>query len=349
MKKSTNKIRSNYQAGISLVEILVSITVGLLILVGVLQMFAISSLNSNTNEANSRVQENIRYALSALSSDISHAGNMGCISVGQDYAGVDEYDGTEYTQNLLSNTSGVYQWDSTIEGVEGGTSSAADSITIRYTRPTVKLLVTPSATADSLQVNTPTSTAYVELKQYQVVVASNCKKNYVFMISNVPDSSGIVSFSAGVNAPVTGQSNDQNKIDRAAMNTLPFVDTSSTSGTPLYLYGGLVSGSFRYYIGDSAGAASTCALDPSSCSLYRDNGESQEELVPGVSDLQIEYGQMVGNNLSYTTANSVAWEDIDRIKVTLMVNSVDKIMGSNGFSPVIERVSKVIHLANYVN
>lgn len=70
------------QAGVSLVELMVSITLGLMILSGVLVVFVNTSAARNEVERISRQIENGRYASELLSEDLRLAGFYGELSVG---------------------------------------------------------------------------------------------------------------------------------------------------------------------------------------------------------------------------------------------------------------------------
>ncbi len=72
-----NKGRS-HQTGFTLIEILVAMTLGLLLLAGVLQIFINSKASYRFNEAQSRLQENGRFALQMVAEDIRIAGFWGC-------------------------------------------------------------------------------------------------------------------------------------------------------------------------------------------------------------------------------------------------------------------------------
>src|SRR5712691_6457768 len=78
------RIRRAYPraAGLSLVELLVSIALGLMVLAGVIVVFANSSAARNELERSSRQIENGRYALELLSSDLRMAGFYGELGVG---------------------------------------------------------------------------------------------------------------------------------------------------------------------------------------------------------------------------------------------------------------------------
>ena len=66
------------QAGLSLIELMISLTLGLLIILAITYVFAGSRASSRQQEAISAVQESGRIALEMLTRDIRMAGNPGC-------------------------------------------------------------------------------------------------------------------------------------------------------------------------------------------------------------------------------------------------------------------------------
>ncbi|MES2822595.1 MAG: PilW family protein [Pseudomonadota bacterium] len=68
---------SSRQWGVTLIELLISVTIGLLIMAGVLQLFA-SMIRNSTDLENSNAQiENGRFALQIIENDVVHAGFWG--------------------------------------------------------------------------------------------------------------------------------------------------------------------------------------------------------------------------------------------------------------------------------
>ena len=65
--------------GFSLVELLVSMTLGLILLGGMIAVFAGNRRSADINEATTHMQENVRFALGAIASDIRMAGHQGCL------------------------------------------------------------------------------------------------------------------------------------------------------------------------------------------------------------------------------------------------------------------------------
>jgi type IV pilus assembly protein PilW len=72
--------RPRSMAGISLVELMIALVIGLIIMLGVIQIFSASHAASRLSEGASRVQENARFAMDFLERDLRMAGHMGCVN-----------------------------------------------------------------------------------------------------------------------------------------------------------------------------------------------------------------------------------------------------------------------------
>lgn len=69
--------------GFTLVEVMVAVTIGLIILVAVAQIFATSRATYGLQEGLARVQENGRFGMEFLAHDLRMAGYAGCLNVNQ--------------------------------------------------------------------------------------------------------------------------------------------------------------------------------------------------------------------------------------------------------------------------
>ncbi len=67
-------------AGLSLIEMMVALTLSLVLMLGVIQVFTASQAASRLAEGAARVQENGRFAIDMLERDIRMAGHMGCVN-----------------------------------------------------------------------------------------------------------------------------------------------------------------------------------------------------------------------------------------------------------------------------
>lgn len=66
--------------GLSLVELMVALTIGLILTLGLVEVFAASKSAYRTAEGIARVQENARFALDYLQRDIRMIGHFGCVN-----------------------------------------------------------------------------------------------------------------------------------------------------------------------------------------------------------------------------------------------------------------------------
>ncbi|WDJ07591.1 PilW family protein [Xanthomonas campestris] len=66
--------------GISLIEMMIAMVIGLVLMLGVIQVFSASRTASMLAEGSARAQENGRFALEFLQRDIRMAGHFGCVN-----------------------------------------------------------------------------------------------------------------------------------------------------------------------------------------------------------------------------------------------------------------------------
>ncbi len=338
------------QLGLGLVEIMISITLGLMILAGVFQMYSTSSKNSRMTDANARIQENMRYTANFLQTDIAHAGNMGCFSFQSDSntTGGALSDSGDLIKSFLTDNSGRYQWDRFVSGSNNVGPDGSDQLILRYVRPSVRLKIL-SHSANQFTVDT-SDPSYQQLEQFQVVMAADCNQSIVFMITNDPSTSGgVIKYDVGVVAPAdglnAGQSNTNADIDVAFQS----FDENSRTGTPMYLYAGENTGSFTYYIDDAEDGSTSCSVNnPESCALFREVQGQAEEIVIGVSNFQVNYVQDIGGSVSLADASTVSWSSLDRIQITLDFNSVNTVSTNVGQEFLQKTLTHTINLANQI-
>lgn len=68
------------QRGVTLIELMVALAIGLLLVLGLLQVFEASRTAYQLSSGLARVQENGRFAIDILQRDIRMAGHMGCVN-----------------------------------------------------------------------------------------------------------------------------------------------------------------------------------------------------------------------------------------------------------------------------
>ncbi len=111
------------QRGLSIVELMVALTIGLIIVIAVERIFVTSSGTFRATEGLSRAQETGRFAIEFMSRDIRMAGNLGCIR------------DTLIIDNL--NTGGSpYDFGRGIQGFEYAGTAPGNTYTISSENPT---------------------------------------------------------------------------------------------------------------------------------------------------------------------------------------------------------------------
>lgn len=159
------------QQGLTLVELMVAITLGLIVTAGIMQVFVSSRNTYRVEESLSRLQESGRLALEFLTNDLRMAGYWGC----QSYAA---------NMNDLLNTSGTGYIDYKINltGTEGG--SNPDAITVRGADGSTALPLLPNngaiydvSRAAALKVAPGT------FNTGDIVAVSNCAWGDIFQIT----------------------------------------------------------------------------------------------------------------------------------------------------------------------
>jgi type IV pilus assembly protein PilW len=70
----------NSQKGLTMVELMVALVLSSLLTLGVIQVFIANKTSYRLQEAQARLQENARFALSVISNELRNAGHLGCAS-----------------------------------------------------------------------------------------------------------------------------------------------------------------------------------------------------------------------------------------------------------------------------
>jgi len=295
---------SQSQKGMTLVELMIALVLGLVVTSAVIEIFLGSKQMYRLQDARARLQENGRYAIQHLTNNIRNAGYNGCATRG----------GSVPITNTL-NTSGDYLWDFAT-GIQGfnATASAAiwapamdaeiitplsgsDVLTIRtMNEPVIRVTAHPGGTppgSAAIQVNTQN-----QLERFDIVMVTDCLTSAIFQITNAnPNTSGTVTHNTG-GAGIPGNATQALGKDYTGAELVKLTTKS-------------------FYIRDDNGVPS----------LYqRISNNDAVPLVEGVENMQILYG--VDTNLDdaadqYLTANNVTnWDNVLSVRVNLLLRTL---------------------------
>lgn len=277
VKKSQIQVtRKGRQRGISLVEMMVSMAIGLIIVSAMGFVFVSSTRVFRALEASSRIQENVRYAFERMSHDVRMAGFAGC--------------SYQTVANVLNSPTG-WQYNlfgRAVHGTEaGGTFPTGVSNVLRGDGLTI--LGADNAQEYIVSSHNPSSaqfqlTANHNIKQGEILVVTDCSHAAVFQMTNVNNNNTIATVNHN-----TGNSTTPGNCTKGF--GLP-VDCGNTNGVAYTFAPGsrlLRLQSVTYYI--RANAVGEPALYRQILGAAAGNATSTaEELVEGIEDLQVLYG-----------------------------------------------------------
>lgn len=246
------------QAGMTLIEIMIAMTLGLVLTGGVIQLFLTSKQTFRMNEAMSAVQESGRFALDRIARDLRMAGFQGCADPGS-VPSESVVKNNSPTANLLQ---------SAITGSEG--SAASDSLTVQFASGDAARLV---SNTDPVNAAIVAQSNPDNISANEVVMIADCTSAHLVRVTAVTNGTGDVTFTYGASE------NDLSKLNKAygsastqvmRFNSVSYsvAPTGRTNGR-----GEAISALFRQDLNDAAPV----------------------ELVEGVENLQIQYGERLAD------------------------------------------------------
>ena len=172
------------QSGVSLVEIMIAMLLGIFLLGSVVQFFVSSRQSNRVHEATSRMQETGRMALEIMARDIRMADFWGCAS-----------DITNVVNNLNSAGTGYIDFQTGgVAGTEGG-AGVPDTLVLRGGFGTGLFLEPPYGPQASANVKVAAGN---DLQQGDIVLLSDCTQGDIFQISNAnPGGAGTIVHNTG--------------------------------------------------------------------------------------------------------------------------------------------------------
>lgn len=316
------RIVKRRSAGFSLVEIMVALLISLFILGGAVSILIQNQRNYRQNDDFGRLQENARFALELITSDLRMAGFIGCAR--HNIPGMPE----TVRSKLLNITAGslldpTFLIDGYEEGggvweAQGNNDLAADilagtdAITIRRLRNRGVPITTSMTKADDV-LNVSTT----PVNAGEIAAIYNCQGTDIFQAAAV--TTDTVTHATGGSSPGNASNAlsrvyDQNAVYVADPAADPEGDTSKT----------FVAGfeAVRYYLADNNG-------QPALWREYHDGtGVVQQPLVDGIENMQFMYGEdadLDGAPDSYVDADAVGnWGQVISVRVTLLVRTIDE-------------------------
>jgi type IV pilus assembly protein PilW len=314
------------QGGLSLIELMVAITIGLFLLAGAVTIFINSKRTYNEQQDVSRIQENLRFATETISRDLRMAGYFGCAfaieppTLGSEgrFRNHLRTDGTvtasaggaelvDVTRGKIEGSESAGNWlpSNTAANIGGAAIVAGtDAITIRHAGGSTWQLPVDSTTTSIPFNNVPVNGEMVVAND--LLMISDCGRSELVRVN--PPTTASTALSRDYPHNPGGQVDDPN---------FPFVSKATF---------------VRYYIGTDANGERGLFRQfwnsaSSSVTTDVDAGGIAVPYVAGVENMQITYGiDTDGDNIvnQFVTADNVGagnWDRVLSVRVGLLVRS----------------------------
>lgn len=286
------------QSGLGLVEIMIALLIGLFLMGGLIQMFITSKQTYKIQDVIGRLQENQRFAMDFLVRDIRGLGGWGC------------FRDVDTVQNLLNSTGDFTMPTAGITGTDNHVSTGAndlilvgtDTFTISNSAALqnddgldVAVKDIPDTTSAPLPI-----TANKRINEGDILLVGDCEEASLFQVSGI---------TAGTDSDTLAHNTEPKQIPGNARKD--FVKTYDKNAR-------VYSFSTRTYsIREGEGG------EPS---LFRSiNAGDTNELIEGVEDMQILYGEDTNDDGTpnyYVSANRVSnWNQVVSVQISLLMRS----------------------------
>jgi len=299
------------QLGLSLVELMISITLGLILMAGVVQMFASSTVTFKSQQSISRIQETGRLAIEFMSKDIRAAGNYGC-------GKLDPANPAKELQNGSLNLGGLHRdFNVSVQGYDSVTNipsplTATTALGIASVAANQNIIVVRSALDLGLPVTRLNEDDKVFAFTNQADVNSSCVEGICIGAAVVVgDCYGARAFQVSDLAVTTGEVTITPVASNPAWDTTIVTQQFKTGEVaPLK--------TVVYFIANGANGSPSL--------FQRTNTDANAvELLEGVERMNIRYARS-GSPGTYSTASVIGanWADVVSVRIELVVRGSNK-------------------------
>lgn len=306
------------QQGLTMIELMIAMLLGLVLMGGVVQIFLGSKQTYNLQEAQSRLQENGRLAMHFLPHDIRLTDFQGCRSR------------QNYTANIIATPTAseapdldASLWDLN-GGITGSDNVVAGTIDALTGLPVVAAGTNPAnlsivAGTDVVRIqyggscggnligNMTADNANIQISANNTC---NLQQNYAFMITDCVDAD-VARASSVSNGGVIETVADANNVNIGNRLSKAYGDDAEIYSIQ----------SVAYFIAENPNNTNSLYMQDNTT-----NPPSTQELVEGVQDLQILYGEdtdLDGTaNYYEDAANVVAMQQVVSVRISLLMQSL---------------------------
>lgn len=324
------------QTGLSLIELLIAMVLGLTLATGVIQIYVGSTTTERDQDARLRMQENGRFAMNFLSNEIRMAGYLGCLGSMEGSGANNTLDGPP---NTLQPGTGIQGWEAggtapgvinnsannvatvSLDTAEWTTSDASFNIPDVQAVPNSDILRLWGVSGDPGLVTTVNNAGAAPVVQAEAAVGiaandfliiSDCAQvDFVQACTVVASGGGLTT----VDITMATGCNPGNSATAQITSVAP-AEVSILEGT-------------LFYVGKRNNTATnTPSLFMSTLSATG-TADAGQEIIEGVESMQLLYGVNVDQDVratvdAYLTADNVTdWDEVISVRISLLMQSVE--------------------------
>ena len=298
------------QTGLSLVELMIAMSIGLLITSGIISLMINSKRNYTITEDNTIIQENMRFAFEFISRDMRQSGYGGCMSRREhnlrNLADSDG-DGVDNIDEIYLNRTGIVGEDNT--GVNN-----SDTLTLQFGEDCNGKVTSKMGAESSDIILTDENACNVE--KDKLFLIADCESSDLAYATDVNVGAGVISIKHATALNIS------DKLSKAY----------GTSARILTIH------SNRYYIANNVDGNPSLFRD-----VWTTDGVITEELIENVENLQVLYGEDFDNDNvpnTYVSFDDITdIENIVSLKTSLLIRGADNMrLSKHKYNYVINKI-----------
>lgn len=297
--------------GLSLVELMISMVLGLLVVGGAIGAFMSNRQTYRATESLGRMQENARVAFELMARDIREAGGSPC---GKNLP----------VANVLNNAGDAWwsTWGDGLTGYDDGeladSAAGTDAISVMSATSGGSVGVVPSGTAANFKLAVDSD----DFEQFDVAMVCDNSQASLFQITDINSGTVVV--------------HNEGNVEQGPGNC------DKLFGLPLSeKCGGKAKKGTEYTYGEKKNMPAVVAQLKAATWFLADNGrdggrslyrirmdkgvlQDREEIVEGIRDMQIEY--LLDGGLDYVVAGAVpSWGQVQAVRIELTLEGTERV------------------------
>ncbi len=280
--------------GFTLLETIISLSLGMVVCAATLQAFLTAKQLLMAQQALARIQENARVAHVLLGEHIQATGNLGCNAFSEDLS-IHIAPNIDPVRYGLNHRWRIIAVNAEIKKILPNRMKAdSDLLWIRNTKKKFALSSTLLENTDHLMVH-----GQLKVKPNQIIALSDCSQVDFLKVLNT-------------------------EFSKSNFTKIVFSTDKNISFSRHYAKNAEVSilSSKIFYVGNTGRMNSNGY--PIEALYSTDLNNRTLELIEGVEYLQVFYGIKNGNTIKYYPADNVVdWHQVVRVKVALLLNSIE--------------------------